>query len=80
MAGEIPTALDIDRQVQCVAPEGFSCWVRRTISAIFAAEIIGFRPRHSRTWPSLANPQHRTNVPVRRARTVTGVIPTLTAI
>src|SRR5450759_946622 len=78
VAGETPTALAIDRQLQCVAPEGFSCMVRRTISSTFSTEIPGLRPRPCRTWPNLANPSEA-NLS-RQDRTVTGVTPTFAAI
>src|SRR5664280_3779746 len=78
VAGETPTALAIDRQLQCVSPEGFSCCVRRTISSICAAVTPGLRPRPPRTWPNLASPSSANLV--RHERTVTGVTPTVTAI
>src|ERR1035437_1040621 len=78
VAGETPTCLAIDRQLQCVSPEGFSCWVRRTISSTLAAVTPGLRPRPSRTWPNFDSPSSA-NLP-RHERTVTGVTPTLAAI
>src|SRR5664279_3707786 len=78
VAGLTPTALAIDRQLQYVSPEGFSCCVRRTISSRLAAEIPGLRPRPARTWPNLDSPSSA-NLP-RHEPAVTGVTPTAAAI
>src|SRR5665647_1900512 len=78
VAGETPTCFAIVRQLQCVSPEGFSCWVRRTISSTLSAEIPGLRPRPSRTWPNLDIPS-LANLPLHE-RTVTGVTPMVAAI
>src|ERR1019366_211269 len=73
-----PDLLAIDRQLQRVSPEGFSCWVRRTISSTFSPVIPALRPRPSSTTPHLVSPSSANLL--RHARTVTGVTPTVAAI
>ncbi len=45
VAGLTPCALAIERQLQWVAPGDVVCVVACTICVIFAAEIVGLRPR-----------------------------------
>ena len=56
VAFDTPARSAIVRQLQCVAPGGFSCSVNRTISSTFSAGIDGLRPRPLATWPNRLSP------------------------